>query len=276
MQTLIGMAVSDVALLKAFAEGHQQVLDVTSGLTPGERGTWGVGFCAHGEMLVRKGPLSSLREGGVAPHLRDIRARHVLLFAETSALAKKLEDCSPLRYRDWLFAATGTETLGPSFAETVQAKLPTYAFSTRRHPGADEAVMMLIMAALERANARDTRDLTTRAIQRAVGVAAGQLLEIGGPDIAMLAMLHVSGHLFAFSLGRPLWMTRFRGTGDAARAGRLPRHEHLRALVIGDRTGVGNWEELPAGLGVEVDSTCEIKTFPIGPAAPAPSGAAPA
>lgn len=265
MQTLIGLAVSDVSLLKAFAEGHQETLDVTATLgdVRGARGTWGVGFHSHGEMLVRKGPLTSLRAGGVAPHLRDIRARHVMLYGETVDVAKKLEDCSPLRYRDWLFAATGAESLGEGFPQIVQERLPTYAFSTRRQPGHDEALMMLAMSALEKKNARDTRDLTTRAIQRAIGAVAGELVALGQDKAQVLAMLHVAGHLFAFTLGRPLWVQRFRGSGEPARAGRLPRHDHLRAMVLGDRTGAGAWEELPAGLGVEVDATCELTTFPL-------------
>ncbi len=265
MQTLIGLAVSDASLLKAFAEGHRDVLDVTAQLgdLTGQRGTWGIGFHAHGEMLVRKGPLNTLREGGVAPHLRDIRARHVALYAETTDVAKKLEDCSPLRYRDWLFAATGAETLGPGFAEAVQAMLPTYAFSTRHQPGNDEALMMLAMNALEKKNARDTRDLTTRAIQKAIAQASVDVLALAPKDVSVLAMLHVSGHLFAFGVGRGLSLQRFRGTGEAARAGRLPRHDHLRALVIGDRTAEGTWEAIDQGLGVEVDSSCEIHTFPL-------------
>ena len=175
VQSLIGLAVSDAALLRAFAEAHRGVLDVTASWPGPPSGMWGIGFHAHGEMLVRKGPLRDRKgtEGGlVAGHLRDIRARHVVIVAERHDVMHKLEDCSPLRYRDWLFAATGADSLGAGFAERVQAQLPTYAFSTKRYPTADEAVMMLIMSALERMNARDTRDLTTRAIQRALGAAA--------------------------------------------------------------------------------------------------------
>lgn len=264
MQTLIGLAVSDVSLLKAFAEGHREVLDVTAplGLHDGQRGTWGVGFHSHGEMLVRKGPLGTLKDG-VAPHLRDIRARHVVLYAETTDLAKKLEDCSPLRYRDWLFASVGAETLGAGFAESVQSRLPTYAFATRHKPGADEALMMLAMDALERKNARDTRDLTTRAIQKAIAQVAGEVRAMAPKDASAMAMLHVAGHLFAFGVGRGLYLQRFRGTGEAARAGRLPRHDHLRALVIGDVTSDGAWEALDPMLGVEVDASCEVHTFPL-------------
>lgn len=266
MQALLGLAVSDAALLKAFAEAHPRVLDVAA-TVPREapHGTWGLGFHAHGEMLVRKGPLRSLTPGALVSHFKDVRARHVMLVAEAHTEARKLEDCAPLRYRDWLFAATGADTLGAGFAERVQAELPTYAFAGKRGPTNDEAVMMLVMAALERMNARDTRDLTTRAIQRAIGAAADRLRSLAGDHRpALLVMLHVNGCLFTLAIGRPIWVARFRGTGDAARPGRLLRHEHLRALVIGDRTSdSASWEQLPTGLAAEVDASCELLQFPV-------------
>jgi hypothetical protein len=277
-QALIGLAVSDASLLRAFAEAHSQVLDLHAGWDVGaaRHGMWGLGFHAHGEMLVRKGPLRtlagsptaaapSLSAAGLIAQLRDVRARHLVLVAEQAEAQKKLEECSPLRYRDWLFATTGADTLGAGFAERVQATLPTYAFSHKHHPSHDEAVMMLMMAALERMNARDTRDLTTRAIQRAIGVAAEELRTLAEDvaRVALLAMLHVNGNLFVMAIGRPIWLARFRGTGDAARPGRLMRHDHLRALVIGDRTRAEvAWEELPPGLGAEIDGGCEVIQFP--------------
>ncbi len=266
-QALIGLAVSDASLLKAFAETHHEVLELHAGwdLQGARHGVWGLGFHAHGEMLVRKGPLRTLTAEGLIAQLRDVRARHLVLVAEQHEAGKKLEDCSPLRYRDWLFATTGAATLGAGFAERVQAELPTYAFSHKRHPSHDEAVMMLMMAALERMNARDTRDLTTRAIQRAIGAAAEDLRRLAEAHerVSLLATLHVNGNLFIMAIGRPIWIARFRGTGDAARPGRLPRHDHLRALVIGDRTPAEvAWEELPRGLGAEIDGACELIQFP--------------
>ncbi len=267
MQALVGLAVSDAALLRAFAEAQPRVLDVTASwdATTATNGMWGIGFHAHGEMLVRKGPLRGHVPGAMARHLKDVRARHVVLVAEVHDTARKLEDCSPLRYRDWLFAATGAHTLGDTFTTRVQAELPSYAFATKRHPTHEEAAMMLVMAALERANARDTRDLTTRAIQRALGAAAERLRTLADDvsKVELLVTLHVNGHLFVFAIGRPVWIARFRGTGDAVRPGRFVRNEHLRALVIGDKTSdsVG-WEQLPTGLGAEVDIACELVQFP--------------
>lgn len=269
VQSLIGLAVSDAALLRAFAEAHRNVLDVTASWPGPASGMWGMGFHAHGEMLVRKGPLrdrTGLDGSVVAGHLRDIRARHVVIVAERHDVVHKLEDCSPLRYRDWLFAATGAHTLGAGFAQRVQADLPTYAFATKRHPTPDEAVMMLIMSALERMNARDTRDLTTRAIQKALGVAAESLRTLADDlaKVELLVTLHVQGHLFVLAIGRPIWVARFRGTGDAARPGRFLRNEHLKALVIGDRTTDGVvWEKLPEGLAAEIDIACELVQFPV-------------
>jgi len=268
MQALVGLTVSDAALLKTFAEAHVRELDVAAAIPrPSPHGTWGIGFHAHGEMLVRKGPLRGLESaatGAIVSRFKDVRARHVVLSAEARAEARKLEDCAPLRYRDWLFAASGAHTLGPGFAERVQAELPTYAFAGKRGATADEATMMLIMSVLERMNARDTRDLTTRAIQRAIGVAAERLRALAGdhrPEL--MVMLHVDGCLFTFAIGRPIWVARFRGTGEAARPGRLMRHEHLRALLIGDRTtDAPIWEQLPAGLAAEVDASCELVQFP--------------
>jgi len=267
MQALIGLAVSDAALLRAFADAHKRVLDVTASWSavPTGIGMWGIGFHAHGEMLVRKGPLRGHVPGAMAGHLKDVRARHVVLVAEVHDTSRKLEDCSPLRYRDWLFAATGAHTLGAQFAERVQAELPTYAFATKRHPTPDEAVMMLVMSALERANARDTRDLTTRAIQRALGTAAERLRGLADDisKVELLVTLHVNGHLFVFAIGRPIWVARFRGTGDVVRPGRFTRNEHLRALVIGDKTNEEvAWEQLPPGLGAEVDIACDLFQFP--------------
>lgn len=267
-QVLIGLAVSDASLLRAFVEAHPKILELQrrwEGNQPPARGMWGIGFHTHGEMLVRKGPLQGLGAHGMISHLRDVRARHVVLVAELSPAPKKLEDCSPLRYRDWLFAATGADTLGPGFAQKVQQTLPTYAFSSKRHPGNDEAVMMLLMAELERLNARDTRDLTTRMIQRALASATGQLRALSDDParIGLMTMLHVRGHLFALALGRPLSVARFRGTGEVARPGRLTRHRHLKALVIGDRVDESvAWEELPPSLAAEIDTGCNLVQFP--------------
>lgn len=261
MQAVLGIAVSDAALLRVFADAHPRQLDVlaASGATSG---TWGLGFHAHGEMLIKKGPMT--RGTVIGKHLKDIRARHLVLVADGDSEARHLEERCPLRYRDWLFAMTGGGSLGPDFGKKVQADLPTYAFAQKRHPTAEEAVMMVIMDALERQNARDTRDLTTRAIQRAIGFAAEKLRKLAAsPETVVL--LHVPGHMFAFGVGRPVAIARFRGVGDTnVRPGRLGRNDHLRAVLVADQTTEGAaWEHVGRELAVQVDVACDVQPFPI-------------
>lgn len=259
MQAVLGLAVSDASLLRMFAEAHPRQLDVLAAASA-TRGMWGMGFHAHGEMLIKKGPLTP--STSIVKHLKDIRARHVVLVADGDSDNRHLEEHCPLRYRDWLFAMTGGASLGADFAAKVQAELPTYAFSEKRHPTAEEAVMMLVMDALERQNARDTRDLTTRAIQRALGSAAERLRGLADKPDAVV-MLHVHGLLFAFGAGRALWIARFRGVGDAVRPGRTGRNDHLRAVLVADHPGEGAaWEQVGLGLGVEVDVACDVQPFP--------------
>ncbi|MCC6625672.1 MAG: hypothetical protein IT385_30840 [Deltaproteobacteria bacterium] len=259
MQAVLGLAVSDASLLRTFAEAHPRQLDVlaAAGAT---QGSWGLGFHAHGEMLIKKGPLT--RGTSLGRHLKDIRARHIVLVADGDSDNRHLEERCPLRYRDWLFAMTGGASLGPDFPRRVQAELPTYAFSGKRHPTAEEAVMMVIMEALERQNARDTRDLTTRAIQRAIGLAAERLRGLAErPEIVV--MLHLPAFLFAFGIGRSVWIARFRGAGDGGRPGRVGRNDHLRAVLVGDHPGeAAAWEAVGQGLAIEVDAACDVQPFP--------------
>lgn len=264
MQRMLGVAVSDAALLRTFAEAHSKPLEIATPAGPHE-GVWGIGFHSHGEMLTKKGPMN--RGASMLKHLRDVRARHVVLVSDTDAPSRHLDDRVPLRYRDWLFAMTGEATLGADFARAVQAELPTYAFSQKRQPSPEEAALMVFMDALERVNARDTRDLTTRAIQRAVAVAAAKIRTLS-PDAAALFMLHVPGTLITLGIGRPVWVARFRGAGEVVRHphpahARPARSEHLKAVLIGDRTSDGvPWEPLGEGLAAELDAGCDVLPFP--------------
>ena len=265
MQLMLGVAVSDAALLRTFAEAHPRPLEIAS--TGGtHEGVWGIGFHSHGEILTKRGPVG--RGASMLEHLRDVRARHVVLIADADAPSRHMDERCPLRYRDWLFAMTGADSLGVEFARKVQSELPTYAFSQKRNTSPEEAALMVFMDALERVNARDTRDLTTRAIQRAVATAARRIRELA-PDAVALFMLHVPGTLIALGIGRPVYVARFRGAGEVARAAhaqhpRTGRGDHLKAVLIGDRTSEDVvWEPLGDGLAAEVDSGCDVRPFPV-------------
>lgn len=255
MQRLIQIAVSDASLLPAFSASVAPGLDALGRV--GDRGTWGVGEVRGQEPLVRKGPLAS--GFSTARVLGELRARQVIFSADATALPRHLDERQPLRYRDWIMAASGLDTLSPGFAEAAQRRLPTYAFSQRRFPEASEAVMMLLMAALERKNARDLRDLTTRSVRAGLADGVQAIREViaetrvseARPGLAI--GLAIDGFLFFLPIDRPAWLKAYHGTGADPRPGRPPRNDHLRAIILSDAPELGeDATQIPVGWGIEV------------------------
>lgn len=255
MQRLMGVVVNDATLLRALVERHAGVFD----LGPlGRRGFWGLGFRGNGEVLIKRSPLAAARE--TAAVLRDVRARHVVLAADGAPASRRLlEDAQPLRYRDWLFAASGTDALGDGFVAAAQAATRLSTFSARRAVTPDEALMLVFMDALYLGHVRDTRKLETDALRAAVVAGAAVVRELAGDAADALAVcLCGHDHLYATSLGRPLHTAVVTGEAWAreARSTAARQQAHLRALLVSDApSGEGLvWEPLEGGVMVGPDA----------------------
>lgn len=261
MQRLTGMVVSDAALLPSFVELHAELADVSD---LGRHGSWGLGFHGNGEMLIKKAPLSGM--ASPAAVLAKVRARHVVLVADGDPGPRRtIVDGQPLRYRDWLFAASGTESLADDFVARVQETTTSTSFAAKRAATPEEAVMMVFIDALYRGHARDTRKVPVSTLYEAIGEASARLHELAGDKrLSLAVLLHAHALLFAVPLGRPLFVTRFSGAshGRAGRTAEARRLAHLRAVAVSDRM-VGNdrWTNLltPVQVGVE----CEVTPFDI-------------
>jgi|GEM_PF-1321456 len=265
MQRLIQLAVSDASLLPAFVASMAVPLDaLVADAPPG--GSWGVGEVVGGDILIRKGPLRApFRPSQL---LAETRARQLVVCLDTTKDPRHLDERQPLRHRDWLVTASGVDSLGPGFAAAAQAILPTYAFSHRQFPNPAEALMMLMMAALERRNARDIRDLTTRSIRRGIAdgvkiireVMAETRVEETRPGVVL--SLAIDGFLFVVPIDSPAWVATFHGTGPDPRPNRSPLNEHLRAVIVSDGAGVGPGAALvPPGRAVEIGLDVEPRHF---------------
>lgn len=263
MERVIGLVVNDASAVGAFASRHAQTLAITEGVG---RGRWGVGFLGNGDLLVKKAPISDRFD--VTGVLSEVRARHVVLVARSDAQAFEPDEAQPLRYRDWLFVATGIASLPEGFVDAVQAAMPDTAFADKRGASRDEALQMLFMRALGRASVRDARELTTVNVRRALVDATERLREIVGdaPRPELAVVLHSDGYLFGLALGRALHVASFEGLETAPRR-RGPRsagtYDHLRAVVLTDAPpdGAGGMSSLGAWAGVEIGGDCEVTPF---------------
>ena len=268
MERLIGLVINDAALLGEFAALHKRDLDVAAGVG---RGRWGMGFHGHGELLVKKAPLT--RPFDAAEVLAGVRARLVVLAAQPDDRAREPEEAQPLRHRDWLFAATGTRALPEDFVTRVQASRGGSAFAIKPSAAPEEALQMALMSALFRANVRDARELTTIGVRRTLSTAAAELRALGGdtPLPPLAIVLHSDGYLFALALGRPLYVAHFKGLEqDEPRrrgAGRVrPRFDHLKAVVLtdGPPEGAKGYEKTGDWVGVEIGVDCKVAQFDLG------------
>ncbi len=70
---------------------------------------WGIGFYQSGEVLMRRRPIDEHESIDVAANAADVRGDAVLGHVRTATIGTmRTENTHPFRYRQWLFAQTGT------------------------------------------------------------------------------------------------------------------------------------------------------------------------
>src|SRR5580692_11709033 len=75
----------------------------------GEPLGWGLGFYQGGEVLIRRRPLDERPELDIASLAADVRADLLIGHVRHATVgALRTENTHPFRYRQWLFAQTGT------------------------------------------------------------------------------------------------------------------------------------------------------------------------
>lgn len=110
---------------------------------------WGLGFYQAGEVLLRRRPIDDRAEIDVAAIAKDVRA-DVLIGHVRSATAGTLrtENTHPFRYRQWLFAHTGTIDGYPSIRARLLDSLPEFLRRNVRGDTDSEIVFHLFLSHL--------------------------------------------------------------------------------------------------------------------------------
>src|SRR5919112_1320672 len=95
---------------------------------------WGIGFYQGGEVLMRRRPIddtrSSIEMGKVAG---DVRADVVLGHVRNATVGSlRTENTHPFRYRQWLFAQTGTLPSFDAIRERLVGSVPEFLRSSIR------------------------------------------------------------------------------------------------------------------------------------------------
>jgi glutamine amidotransferase len=92
-------------------ELEHETLNVPEGLVPPGPLSWGIGFYQGGEVLLRRRPSDERNALDIARLAKDLRSDLILGHVRAATVGStRTENTHPFRYREWLFAHTGSLT----------------------------------------------------------------------------------------------------------------------------------------------------------------------
>lgn len=123
--------------------------------------SWGVGFYQGGEILLKRRPFDDRRSLSFGELMSDIRADVLVGHIRTATVGSlRTENTHPFRYRQWLFASTGTVPAAETIRERVLAALPQFLARDVRGETDAELVFYTYLSFLHDAGRLDRPDVT--------------------------------------------------------------------------------------------------------------------
>ena len=181
---------------------------------------WGTGFYQAGEVLMRRRPIDEQEAIEIAKVAGDVRA-DVLVGHVRSATVGSLrtENTHPFRYRQWLFAQTGTLPSFDAIRERLVQSVPEFLRSSVRGETDAEILFYVFLSFLHdagRLNEHVVEPSHVRdALRSSVAVVDGMAAEVGGAPSAVNVMASDGEQVYALCLGGQMGYRTFSGKSDA-------------------------------------------------------------
>ncbi len=122
---------------------------------PGAVG-WGLGFYQGGEVLIRRRPIDEREDVDVAQLGADVRADVVIGHVRQPTIGTlRTENTHPFRYRQWLFAQTGTVSCFDQVRERLMGSVPEFLRAGIRGDSDAEIVFQVFLSFLHDAGKLD-------------------------------------------------------------------------------------------------------------------------
>ncbi|MCL2451195.1 MAG: class II glutamine amidotransferase [Polyangiaceae bacterium] len=188
---------------------------------------WGLGFYQGGEVLMRRRPIDERQELDVAKVAADVRADLVIGHVRHATVGSlRTENTHPFRYRQWLFAQTGTVLGFEQIRERLVASVPDFLRGGIRGETDAEVVFHVFLSFLHDASLLHDGPVDAAYVREAVrstlAVVDGMTAEVGGAGCHLNVMLSNGDALIAVHRGEsPMRLRGISGKTDAE-------------LVIGD------------------------------------------
>jgi predicted glutamine amidotransferase len=184
---------------------------------------WGIGFYQAGEVLMRRRPIDERPEIDIAAWSADVRADLVIGHVRSATVgALRTENTHPFRYRQWMFAQTGTVTLFDQVRERLLASVPEFLRAGIRGDTDSELLFHVFLSFLHDAGRLnqgvDDPPMVREALRSTITVIDGMTAEVGG-DPAPLNLVVTNGD-FVVAIhratdDREMRYRTYAGRGDA-------------------------------------------------------------
>ena len=165
-----------------------RVLDLESeALVARTRGSplgWGIGFYQGGEVLMRRRPIDDRAEIHPSKLAEDVKADVLIGHVRSATVgALRTENTHPFRYRQWLFAQTGTLAHFDDIRERLLSSVPEFLRGNIRGETDSEIVFHVFLSFLHDAGRLDNGavppDAVLEALRSSLAVIDGMAAEVG-------------------------------------------------------------------------------------------------
>jgi glutamine amidotransferase len=182
---------------------------------------WGLGFYQGGEVLMRRRPIDERPDIDIAKLAGDVRADLVVGHVRQATIgALRTENTHPFRYRQWLFAQTGTVSEFDQVRERLIASVPEFLRSGIRGDTDAEVVFHVFLSFLHDAGRLNDGPvegpLVREALRSTLAVVDGMTSEVGSGAAQLNMMLSDGAELVAVHRSNTgMSLRTLSGKGDA-------------------------------------------------------------
>jgi glutamine amidotransferase len=181
---------------------------------------WGIGFYQGGEVLMRRRPIDERPEIDVGKLAADVRADVLIGHVRNATVgALRTENTHPFRYRQWLFAQTGTVPHFDAVKDRLVASVPEFLRAGIRGETDSEIIFHVFLSFLHdagRLNDMVVDDGVVReALRSCLAVVDGMTAEVGGEPGTTNVMITNGEYLVAAHRGDRMAHRVLAGKSDA-------------------------------------------------------------
>jgi glutamine amidotransferase len=181
---------------------------------------WGLGFYQGGEVLMRRRPIDERDEIDVAKNAGDVRTDVLLGHVRNATIGNlRTENTHPFRYRQWLFAQTGTVDKYDLVHDRLLTNVPEFLRGDIRGETDAELVFHVVLSFLHDAGRLQDGAVEPAAVRDALrstkSMIDAMMDEVGGSPLALNVLMTNGEHMVGLHTSGPMAYVELAGKSDA-------------------------------------------------------------